>query len=307
MGSGSWSTDSYRSYSASIGREYDANTCTIKTNYTSAAQAFEQSHMHKMLDPHNVIRECCDTAEHPATVPVILALDVTGSMGATAIKLQKKLNPIMRDLYKDIKDVELMVMAIGDLAYDDAPIQMSQFESDIRIAESLDHIYFEHGGGGNSWESYTASWYMAARHTKLDVWKRGGKGLIITMGDEMLNPCLPKYGLEAATGDTLQDDVSTADLLEELKGKYDAYHICVKSGSYPNQQHNKKTFAEVLGDSNVLVSDADHIHETITQIVKAFAKKNCMLLESSGCLAEDASKNAADSKIKIDVNGDITW
>lgn len=34
---------------------------------------------------------------------------------------------------------------------------MSQFESDVRIAEVLDKIYMEHGGRGNAYESYTAA------------------------------------------------------------------------------------------------------------------------------------------------------
>lgn len=87
-----------------------------------------------------------------------------------------------------------MIMGIGDLAYDGCPIQVSQFESDIRIAEQLDKIYFEFGGGGNSFESYTAAWYFGSRHTKLDCLNRGKKGIIITMGDEQLNPYLPLKG-----------------------------------------------------------------------------------------------------------------
>ena len=64
-------------------------------------------------------------------------------------------------------------MGIGDLAYDYAPIQASQFESDIRIAEQLDKIYFEGGGGGNNFESYTAAWYFGVHNCKLDCWNRG--------------------------------------------------------------------------------------------------------------------------------------
>lgn len=54
-----------------------------------------------ILDPKNVIRECCDTEEHPNTIPVILALDVTGSMGQAAVEVAKKLNVIMTKLNYD--------------------------------------------------------------------------------------------------------------------------------------------------------------------------------------------------------------
>lgn len=58
-------------------------------------------------------------------------------MGSAATDVAKKLNYVMTELYKQVKDVQFMIMGIGDLAYDSAPIQISQFESDIRIAEQL--------------------------------------------------------------------------------------------------------------------------------------------------------------------------
>lgn len=281
MGSGSWSESNYCSYSTSVGRSFDASSRTISTTYASAAQAYTQSTLSKDLDPKGVIRECCETAEHPNTLPVILALDVTGSMGKTAIQVQKQLNPIMVDLYKNVKDVEIAVMGIGDLAYDNMPIQFSQFESDIRIAENLDKICFEGGGGGNSYESYTAAWYMGARRSRLDCWKRGKKGVIITMGDECLNPYLPKSDLANNTGDSanLQDDVDTEDLYEEASKKYEIYHICVKSKSYPNQDEQAESFKKVLGNQHVFICGPDEIHQVIMDIVKRSAE-NGQFIES---------------------------
>lgn len=87
----------------------------------------------------------------------------------------KKLNVIINNLLTEVKDVEFSIMTIGDLAYDSAPIQMSQFESDVRIAEHLDKVYFESGGGGNCYESYSLAWYCGLNHARLDCWKRGKK------------------------------------------------------------------------------------------------------------------------------------
>lgn len=189
MGSGTWNTMAYTSYSKSVGRSV-LDDGTLHANYT-AQDLFKSKRIQPELNPYKVVRQCCDSDEHPNTVPVILALDVTGSMGSAAAEVAKKLNEVMTKLYENVTDVEFLVMGIGDLAYDDAPIQASQFESDIRIAEQLDKIYFEGGGGGNGFESYTAAWYFGLRHTNLDCWKRGKKGIIITMGDEPLNPYLP--------------------------------------------------------------------------------------------------------------------
>ena len=285
MGGGSWTARAYATYANSIGHGYDSSTGTLNACYTSASQAFTAHRIDSKMDPKNVIRECCDSDEHPNTIPIILALDVTGSMGHTAIEVQKKLNPIMEDIYKNIKDAEIMIMAIGDLAYDDSPIQLSQFESDIRIAENLDKIYFESGGGGNGYESYTAAWYMGLKHCKLDCWNRGKKGLIITMGDEPINPYLPCDELRAVTGDEISEDVNTKGLYSETIKKYDVYHIAVESGCYPNQQREAESFAKVIGNEHVMVSSVDDIHKKIVNIVKDFANKNkqMIIVEDSSC------------------------
>ena len=230
MGCGSWTSNSFKSYSKSVGRSV-SKSGVIDSAYSNQ-EMFKARTIDPALNPKNVIRECCDSEEHPNTLPVILAVDVTGSMGDAAVEIAKKLNVIMTKLYKDVKDVEFMIMGIGDLAYDDCPIQVSQFESDIRIAEQLDKIYFEFGGGGNSFESYTVAWYFGSRHTKLDCLNRGRKGIIITMGDEQLNPYLPYkgrgHGLSEVTGDNLQSDVETKDLYEEASKKFNIYHLDVK-------------------------------------------------------------------------------
>jgi hypothetical protein len=274
MGSGSWNTRSYASYCCSVGHGYDTNTCTLKSDYACSSQAFKSYELDKAMNPKNVIRECCDSDEHPTTIPIILALDVTGSMGSTAIEVQKKLNPIMVEIYKRVKDAEIMVMAIGDLAYDISPIQISQFESDIRIAENLDKIYFENGGGGNDYESYTAAWYIGLKHCKLDCWKRGKKGLIITMGDEPINPYLPCEQLNEVTRDTCQKNVETPALFKEASEKFDIYHISVESVSYPDQARERGTFAKVIGEQHALVSSVDKISDKIINIVEDFAKKS---------------------------------
>lgn len=162
MGSGVWTRTSFATYSTSAKGVSLDSAGSIVGDYT-AQEMFKQDRIAPELNPYNVIRECRDTEEHPETKPVILALDVTGSMGGASVKVAKELNVIMENIYKKVKDVEFLIMAIGDLAYDSAPIQASQFESDIRIAEQLDKVYFEGGGGGNAYESYTAAWYFGLK------------------------------------------------------------------------------------------------------------------------------------------------
>ncbi len=290
MGGGSWTRDSFKSYSSARGMSVDSRGA-ISGDYT-AQEMFRQRRIAPELDPQNVIRECCDSEEHPNTKPVILALDVTGSMGGASVKVAKELNVIMTDLYEKVKDVEFLIMGIGDLAYDNAPIQASQFESDIRIAEQLDKIYFEGGGGGNSYESYTAAWYFGLRHCKLDCWKRGEKGIIITLGDEPLNPYLPKSALANVTGNKLQWDVETEELYKQVVDKYEVYHLAVddKETSYKwREREIKTTFGKYLDENHLKVVNMDNLASTIAGIIT------------------ETEKNVLSRIANTDENGEISW
>lgn len=280
MGGGSWTASSFVSYSRSVGRDIDIKSGDIKGSY-SAQEMFKSHRLDETLNPYNVIRECCDSEEHPNTVPVILALDVTGSMGKSSVEVAKKLNVVMTELYNKVKDVEFMIMAIGDLAYDDSPIQASQFESDIRIAEQLDKVYFEAGGGGNSFESYTAAWYFGARHTKLDCWNRGKKGLIITIGDELINPYLPKKELSNVLGDNLQDVINTKDLLNEVSEKYELYHLNVSDTYSGKNACNIESFAKYIGENHVRNINVNNIAESIIDIVTNHANDNQQMINTN--------------------------
>lgn len=270
MGGGSWTSASYDAYTKGT-RGMDSVTYAASTLNTQ--EVYKARALDKELNPKNVMRECCDTEEHPHTLPVILALDVTGSMGMAATEVAKKLGVIMGDLYddKDIPDVEFCVMAVGDLYCDWAPIQISQFESDIRIAEQLDKVWFEGGGGGNKWESYTAAWYMGVNHCKLDCWKRGKRGIIITLGDEQLNPYLQAPMLAKYVGDENQEDIETGSLYEEASEKYEIHHISVNdrhSSYFRNNRENRvdNSWKGLLGQ-NYHVCTIDELAATIAEIV----------------------------------------
>lgn len=290
MGGGTWTRDKFATYSTSIGRSVDSRGA-ISGNYR-AQEMFKQRRIAPELNPKNVIRECCDSEEHPNTKPVILALDVTGSMGGASVKVAKELNVIMTELYGKVKDVEFLIMGIGDLAYDSAPIQASQFESDIRIAEQLDKIYFEGGGGGNSYESYTAAWYFGLNHCKLDCWNRGKKGIIITLGDEPLNPYLLAASLSDVTGDKLQGDVETDELYKEVIQKYDVYHLAVedRETSYLRYADRiKSSFGKYLDENHLKVVNMDNLANTIVGIVA------------------NSEENILSRTMNTDENGEISW
>lgn len=285
MGGGTWTRQSFESYSAKKCRTVVDGK--VVGDYSSQ-DMFVSRELAKELNPHNVMRECVDSTEHPNTIPVIIGLDVTGSMGAAGVEVAKSISTIIEDLYTKYTDIEFMIMGIGDLACDRAPIQISQFESDIRIADQLDKVYFEHGGGGNGFESYTAAWYMGARHTILDCWSRGKKGIIITTGDEPMNPYLPARRLASVTGDSLEKDIETPEIYAEASEKFDIYHIAVndKSTCYRSYKDRiENSFGQLLGD-RLKTATLDSLAEKVVECIDdALSKTSTVTKNENGYIS----------------------
>lgn len=260
----------------------------------SVDQIYDSRKLDPALNPKNVIRECRDTEEHPNTLPIILALDVTGSMGNATKLCATKLNEIMTNLYGKVKDVEFMMMGIGDLAYDFSPIQVTQFESDVRIIDQTTKIWFEGGGGPNSFESYTAAWYFGLHRTDLDCWKRGKKGIIITLGDEPLNPYLPATRLFKVLLGQVSDnleDIDTNKLYKEASEKFDIYHIAITDGVCSYKYHAeeiKNTWGNLLGQ-RCIYSNSDDLPKVIGQIVDDHASESVITPVEDANYAEGIS------------------
>ena len=267
MGGGTWTTSAYDSYMKTV-KKTNARSITANT----VNQFYDAYRLDPALDPKGVkVRECRDSAEHPHTIPVILANDMTGSMGSANAAVARQLDKIITGLYEDVKDVEFMVMGIGDFAYDTAPLQVSQFESDVRICDQLGKLWFERGGGSNDFESYTAAWYFALNHTDLDCWKRGEKGIIITMGDEPLNPYLPGKEFERIFGYGGQD-IDTADLYKQVTERYDIYHIIITDRGSAGRYYldrNRASWGKLLDGQHLFERDSSELPEVIHDIVTA--------------------------------------
>lgn len=261
MGAGTFNIADYRAYAASTAGK------TTDEIYTSRS-------IHKNLDPKGVkLRESRDSADNPNSTPIIVALDVTGSMGIIADTLAREgLGTLFREILdsKPVHDPHLMFMAVGDVHYDSAPLQVSQFEADNRIVEQLTQIFIEHGGGGNSSESYNLPWYFAARHTEHDsIIKRGKRGYLFTIGDEEVPEHLTVGHIREVFGYSAEGPLDNASVLVEAMRKYDIYHVVVLEGDYASKRRSQTlaSWTNVLGQHVLPLSDHKKIAETIVAAI----------------------------------------
>lgn len=262
MGSGSYS------YLSSKSRSKSYATMDASKIFTS-----ESRHTHQVSQKFDIkgkVRESRDSDEHPESFPIIIALDVTGSMGSIPERLIKYDFPeIMKKILDiGIKHPQVCFVGIGDHECDDVPIQVGQFESSDELMDSwLKGLYLEGGGGGNSGESYSLAWYFAARHTDIDSFiKRNKKGVLITIGDEPFLKKLPQETIKDLFGEG-QGDVKSEDIYNEACEKWDIYHINVMDFSGRTTRTEKSW--KFLGNHliNTQSNDGSDIIDIIPEIV----------------------------------------
>lgn len=234
--------------------------------------------MKKELNPKGIqYRESCDSIDHPNSTAIIIGLDVTGSMGNVLDATVKNLNTLVTEIYKrkPVPDPQLMFMGIGDVIYDSAPLQVTQFEADIRIAEQLTNIWFEKGGGGNLSESYTLPWYFAANHTKIDCFeKRNKKGILFTIGDELPPDVLTMEQIKMVIGDVIEyDSISTEELCNQVSRKYEVFHLIIAEGSNCRRMGVdmvQEKWSKLLGQHAIVIPDCNKIAEIIVSTLQIF-------------------------------------
>lgn len=152
-----------------------------------ASAVFTQSACHPSMNPRGVAaRESRDSAQHPASLGVVFALDVSGSMGEVPHTLATKTLPtFMEQVTALAPDTQVLFMAVGNAFADRSPLQVGQFESEAaKIDQWLSRMHLE-GGGGGLGESYDFAMIFAAQRTVMDCdEKRHRKGYFFMTGDE---------------------------------------------------------------------------------------------------------------------------
>ena len=268
MGTGSWSASSWTHYAAS----------SVKGR--SRHEIFGSRGMKAAYDPKRIkLRESCDSADNPESTPVIIGVDVTGSMGSLAEELiVKGLHTTFSELLdrRPIPDPHVMAMAIGDACCDRAPLQVTQFEADIRIAEQLTELWLEGGGGGNRGESYSLAHAFAGLKTVHDAFgKRGRKGFLFTVGDEPNLDGVTRAQLKDVLGVEVQADLSAADCIDLASRTYEVFHIIV-DGSYAARDLAgvRATWDPVLPQRVLHLRDPDRLSQTIVSTIELVAGRD---------------------------------
>lgn len=284
MGHGRYSTVSYL---ATTARSLEDGTAQDYSRSMMRSQPRSSWKMHETLDPKRknqagdnegtIIRESLDFDEHPNTTPVVVVLDVTGSMASVPRQILATLPDLMDTLHEaKVPDPQVLICAVGDEFSDTIPFQIGQFESDNRIDEQIDNIVPEGGGGGGNHESYATLAFFLANYTHLDSHVlRDKKGLCFFIGDERLYKTVSARAIQDHFDDKfIGQEFETTDIFKDLQEKFETFFL------YSAHNHNGDrvirngsdrqaiTWDEVLDQEHILIlSDASTVCKHIAQVV----------------------------------------
>lgn len=281
MGSGTWDSTSYTTRMSNY-----AATGHSTFDYSDQIRAGKiETKVNDLLDPlvkagdaspfaGKVMREVTISDEHPNPTPIAIVLDVTGSNIHAATTVHSKLPQLFGLLQRKgfVEDPQILIAATGDAHSDDIPLQVGQFESDNRIDDMIEAMYLEGNGGGQRSETYEVAAYYLARHTHLESWhKQGRKGYAIFIGDENFYDTVKrdysgwygvKHTLESLTGDTLEADVPSSQVWEELKEQYEPFFLFQRQGAYRSEDILPQ-WREVMGENALVLDDPNTVCEFI--------------------------------------------
>jgi hypothetical protein len=266
MGTSRWSQDDYQSYART-------------TNYVAKSRDEVFSHkVDEKLDPRNVkvgkgervglqLRESIISEANPNPTPIILGLDVTGSMGAVAEQIAKiELPKLMTQIHETgvVSDPHVMFMGIDDVfAQGHGALQVSYFEPDLQIVEQLRKMWLVGNGGGNGSESYDLAWYFGSHYTYLECFeKQDRKGFLFTFGDE---PApfreLSPSNLTTIFGKGDYETTTPAASLASAQEKYRVFHIVVeKSGRSTSV---RESWVGMLGNNAIFLKDTQYLTDVV--------------------------------------------
>ncbi len=179
--------------------------------------------------------------------PLVVAVDVTGSMGKWPAVIFGKLPYLDNEARASYlgADGEISFVAVGD-NQDKFPLQVQPFSQGPDLRNRLDQIFLEKGGGNGAREAYelTAAYY--ARNCDMPNAKRP---VMVFIADEM--PDSPsaqnftKHGIRGTVPKTYQE------IFEELKTKFAVYLIYLR---YPAMD-TRTTWAQMLGEDHIVDLD----------------------------------------------------
>lgn len=133
-----------------------------------------------------------------SATPLIVAVDVTGSMANWPFEIFDRLPLLYNTLAQYREDLEICFAAIGDAKADRWPLQVTDFAHGYDLEQQLGALYGE-GGGGDAPESYGLFAWWVENHVTVP---QAHSPFLIVFGDAPMHTAVPRDQVTGLLGET---------------------------------------------------------------------------------------------------------
>jgi ribosomal protein S27AE len=186
----------------------------------------------KIIDPRKHIKT-------ESANPLIVAVDVTGSMANWPFEIFDRLPLLYNTLSQYREDLEICFVAIGDAVVDRWPLQVTSFAGGFDLEQLLGSLYGG-GGGGDAPESYGLFAHWVNNHVSLPDLKE--PPFLIVFGDVTMHAEVPKSQVDHYLGDKVKRDLDSIKEWQRVSETWNTWFMrrpTGKMGDVVDQQWGK--------------------------------------------------------------------
>lgn len=193
----------------------------------------------KVVDPAKHIRS-------ESANPLIIAVDVTGSMSSWPAEIFDRLPLLYNTLSQYREDLEICFAAIGDSSCDRWPLQVTSFAKSFDLEQQLGSLYGE-GGGGDAPESYGLFAHWVNTHVQIP--KAEDKPFLIVFGDITMHPKVFDSEIRNFLKDQASQDVDALSAWKQVASQWNTWFLRRPNGSRGDEVDQQ--WAKAIGAQKV--------------------------------------------------------
>lgn len=213
-----------------------------------SAQKGGRSYLNRREPNMDLVSPFGRTLSTNSTTPLVVAVDVTGSMSSWPAEIFDRLPLLYQTLSQYRPDLEISFAAIGDATSDSYPLQITDFAAGVELEDHLNAIYGEGGGGGGMRESYELFAYFLLTQTRAPNAERP---YLIIYGDEGFYPEVASAQLRYYLGGRERRNRDSIEVFRALSEAWNVFHLR-KSYGGGNDARIEAQWAEAIGPERIV-------------------------------------------------------
>ncbi|MBT3239971.1 MAG: hypothetical protein HON98_04265 [Chloroflexi bacterium] len=241
----SWDEDTTSWYGKSS-YAYDPKSAKKRKAAATRAKASGPRTYDKKGGPNEKIIDPKKRIKSKSKNPLIIAVDVTGSMSTWPGEIFDRLPLLFNTLSQYREDLEICFVAIGDAKVDRWPLQVTTFASGFDLEQQLGSLYGE-GGGGDAPESYGlfAHWV----NTHVEIADTDEKPFLIVFGDIDMHEEEPHQFVTQILGDKSSKSVESIKAWNKVSDNWNTWFLRRPNGKIGDKVD--KMWGKAIGEQKI--------------------------------------------------------